>query len=281
VTGQATSAGPLRASIDADLLARTSRRGYRWPPPAERHRQEIERLSSTENPENYTFADGVKQPLTYKKLGPKVWVLGAIMVVTAIVTLFLILQDFSSNSYLYLLLYAIPANSAVSVFPHEPVVIYFGSNGNVWYTALAASIGTLIAGFLDHSVFVPVMNLQSLAGYKDKGWYQKIARLFMKYPFLVIMITGFTPIPFFPFKFLAFSVHYPLWKYLGALLTGRFPRYVMLAWLGSLFEIPTWALFAFFGVVIAIYAYKAVPKAVAYIKEARGRRTGGDDAGNE
>ena len=238
-------------------------------------------MSSVKGTENYTFADGVNQPLTYKKLGPKVWVLGGIMVVTAIVTLVLILQEFSSNSYLYLMFYAIPANSAVSVFPHEPVVIYFGSNGNVWYTALAASIGTLIAGFLDHSVFVPVMNLQSLAGYKDKGWYQKIARLFMKYPFLVIVVTGFTPIPFFPFKFLAFSVHYPLWKYLSALLTGRFPRYVMLAWLGSLFEIPTWALFAFFGVVIAIYAFKAIPKAVGYIKEARGRRETGVNEGNE
>jgi len=238
-------------------------------------------LSSGKRTENYTFADGVNQPLTYKKLGPKVWVLGGIMIVTAIVTLTLILQDFSSSSYLYLVFYAIPANSAVSVFPHEPVVIYFGSNGNVWYTALAASIGTMIAGFLDHSVFVPVMNLQSLAGYKDKAWYQKIARLFMKYPFLVIVVTGFTPIPFFPFKFLAFSVHYPLWKYVGALLTGRFPRYVMLAWVGSLFDIPTWALFAFFGVVIAIYAIKAIPGAVGYMRKARERRAAGINEGND
>lgn len=234
-------------------------------------------MNDVENKEHYSFADGVRQPLTYSKLGPKVWTLGGLMVLMAVVTLVLILQDFSSNSYLYLLFYAIPANSAVSVFPHEPVVIYFGSNGNVWYTATAASIGTLIAGWLDHSVFVPVMNLQSLSGYKDKVWYQKFARLFMKYPFLVLVVTGFTPIPFFPFKFLAFSVHYPLWKYLGALLTGRFPRYVLLAWIGSLFKIPTWMLFAFFGLVIAIYAIKAVPKAVAYVRQARERRTVGTD----
>jgi membrane protein YqaA with SNARE-associated domain len=146
---------------------------------------------------------------------------------------------------------------------------------------VAASIGTLIAGFLDHSVFVPVMNLQSLAGYKDKGWYQKIARLFMRYPFPVIVVTGFTPIPFFPFKFLAFSVHYPLWKYLAALLTGRFPRYVMLAWVGSLFDIPTWMLFAFFGLVIAAYAIKAIPKAVDYVRQARERRTAEASERNE
>jgi len=243
--------------------------------------RERKRSTSLKHHETYTFADGVRQPLTYQKLGPKVWILGGLMVLMALVTLGLILQEFSSSSYLYLLFYAIPANSAVSVFPHEPVVIYFGSNGNVWYTALAASAGTLIAGFLDHSVFVPVMNLQSLAGYKDKGWYQKFARLFMKYPFFVIVVTGFTPIPFFPFKFLAFSVHYPLWKYLGALLVGRFPRYVLLAWFGSLFDIPTWVLFAFFGAVIAIYAIKAIPKAVDYIRRSRGNRTVEDEPGNE
>jgi membrane protein YqaA with SNARE-associated domain len=232
-------------------------------------------LGNGEEQRLYTFADGVRRPHTYQKLGPKVWILGSIMVVTAIVTLILILQEFSSNSYLYLAFYAIPANSAVSVFPHEPVVIYFGSNGNIWYTAIAASLGTLIAGWLDHSVFVPVMNLQSLSGYKDKIWYQKIARLFMKYPFLVIVATGFTPIPFFPFKFLAFSVHYPMWKYLSALLVGRFPRYVLLAWLGSLFKIPTWMLFAFFGFVILIYIVKAAPKVMEYLRTVRERRAAG------
>ncbi len=226
-------------------------------------------MSTNGHRERLTFADGVDRPLTYRKLGPKVWILGSIMVLTALVTLALILQEFSSSSYLYLAFYAIPANSAVSVFPHEPVVIYFGSMGNVWYTALAASIGTAVAGFLDHSVFVPVMNLQSLSSYKDKAWYRKIARLFMRFPFLVIVVTGFTPIPFFPFKFLAFSLHYPLWKYLGALLTGRFPRYVALAWVGSLFEIPTWMLFAFFGVVAVLYAAKAIPKGVDHIRQSR------------
>lgn len=226
-------------------------------------------MSAGGSHEQLTYADGVKVPLTYKKLGPKVWVAGALMVLTAVVTLVLILQEFSSSSYLYLVFYAIPANSAVSVFPHEPVVIYFGSNGNIWYTAVAASIGTLIAGFLDHTVFVPVMNLQSITGYKNKAWYRRIAKLFMRWPYMVIVMTGFTPIPFFPFKFLAFSVHYPLWKYLGALITGRFPRYVMLAWLGSLFEIPTWVLFAFFGFVILVYVVKAVPKAVAHMRESR------------
>jgi membrane protein YqaA with SNARE-associated domain len=211
----------------------------------------------------------------YDTLDRKVWVLGGIMVMLAVVALILMLREFSSESYLYLVFYAVPANSAVSVFPHEPVVIWYGSQGSIWWTAVAASIGTMIAGYLDHSVFTPVMNLKGLTGYKEKGWYQKAARLFGKYPFAVLVVTGFTPVPFFPFKFLSFSLRYPLKKYLAALLIARFPRYLLLAYIGSFFEIPSWAMFAFFGAVALIYAVKAFPSAIRYIKESRRKKAGG------
>lgn len=205
----------------------------------------------------------------YDRLEPKVWVMGGVMLTLAIIALVLMLQDFSTSSYLYLAFYAIPANSAISVFPHEPVVIWYGSQGSIWWTAIAASVGTLVAGFLDHSVFVPVMNLKGLTGYKEKAWYQKAAGLFMKYPFAVIVVTGFTPIPFFPFKFLSFSLHYPLWKYLTALLMGRFPRYVLLAWIGYMIHIPGWLLIAIFGGAILGYAIKAGPEIVRYLRASR------------
>lgn len=196
------------------------------------------------------------------------------MAASAIAALILMLRDFSSQSYLYLVFYAVPANSAISVFPHEPVVVWYGSQGSIWWTAIAASIGTMVAGYLDHSVFTPVMNLKGLAGYKKKAWYQKAARLFVKYPFAVLVVAGFSPVPFFPFKFLSFSVHYPLEKYLSALLIARFPRYVLLAYIGSFFQIPSWVMFAFFGVVALVYAAKAIPGVLRYLKEARRAGTG-------
>lgn len=208
----------------------------------------------------------------YDALEPRVWVMGGIMLALALVALVLMLQDFSSSSYLYLAFYAIPANSAISVFPHEPVVIWYGSVGSIWWTAIAASAGTLVAGFLDHSVFVPVMNLKGLTGYKEKAWYQKAANLFSRYPFAVIVVAGFTPIPFFPFKFLSFSLHYPLWRYLSALLIGRFPRYVLLAWVGHVIDIPTWLLVAIFGGAILAYAIKAGPEVVRYLRSTRAPR---------
>ncbi len=211
----------------------------------------------------------IGRQVEYDSLDPKVWIMGGVMLVLAIVALVLMLQDFSTSSYLYLAFYAIPANSAISVFPHEPVVIWYGTVGNIWWTAVAASAGTAVAGFLDHSVFVPIMNLKGLTGYKEKAWYRKAAGLFMKYPFAVIVVTGFTPIPFFPFKFLSFSLHYPLWKYLSALLLGRFPRYALLAWIGYVVRVPTWLLVAIFGGAILAYAIKAGPEIVRYLRSTR------------
>lgn len=217
----------------------------------------------------------IRHEAEYDRLDPKVWVMGGIMLALAVVALLLMLRDFSTSSYLYLAFYAVPANSAISVFPHEPVVIWYGTVGSIWWTAVAASAGTMVAGFLDHSVFVPVMNLKGLTGYKEKAWYQKAARLFMKYPFAVIVVTGFTPIPFFPFKFLSFSVRYPLWKYLTALLLGRFPRYALLAWIGYVIDIPTWLLVAIFGGAILAYAIKAGPEIIRYLRSVR---AGTDDS---
>lgn len=217
----------------------------------------MEQAIETELTEAGEHSGGTRE---YGTLGPTVWILGGVMVLTALATLVLMLRDFTSQSYVYLALYSIPANTAISVFPHEPVLIYYGTVGNIWLAATAASIGTLAAGIMDHAVFTPVMNLKSISGYKSKPLYQKLVGLFMKYPFWTIVLTGFTPIPFFPFKFLSFSIHYPLGKYLAALLIARFPRYLLLAWLGKVLEIPAWLLIAVFAVIILLYAVKGIPE---------------------
>lgn len=207
----------------------------------------------------------------YTRLGPAVWTLGAVMVVTGVVTSILMLRDFESSSYYYLAFYSIPSNTAITVFPHEPVLFYFGKFANLWFTALAATAGTVVAGIMDHAVFVPLLNLQSVRGYKDKRFYRAAIRYFMRWPFATLFVAGFTPVPFFPFKFLSFSMHYPMWKYVAALIVSRFPRYYLLAWLGMEFQIPTWVLVASFVVIIGMYLLKAIPAVFDRFRTSRRR----------
>ena len=197
------------------------------------------------------------QPVT--KLGPVVWFFGGLMVLIGIVTSILMFGDFQFDSYTYLAFYSIPANTAISVFPHEPVLIYFGKVANLWWSATWATAGTIVAGIMDHKVFVPVLNLQNIQSYKEKRFYRKAISYLMKWPFATLVVTGFTPIPFFPFKFLCFSIGYPLWKYLVALVVARFPRYYLLALVGSAFHVPNWILIMSVAVIFGLYAVKAVP----------------------
>ncbi len=181
------------------------------------------------------------------------------MVAIGLVTFFLISTKANNNGYLYLFFYSIPANTAISVFPHEPILIYYGTFANWWIAAIAASGGTIVAGLLDHQVFVPVLNLKGATSYKKSGFYQRATAIFMRYPFATIVVTGFTPIPFWPFKLLAFSIHYPLYRYLTALTISRFPRYYLLAWLGAAIGVPTWVLIGVVALIFATYAVRGIP----------------------
>lgn len=196
----------------------------------------------------------------YERLPPRVWWLSAVMVLIGVTTFSLMsLGDRLAHGYLYLFFYSIPANTAISLFPHEPVLIYYGKFANLWISAATATGGTLVAGYLDHRVFVPVLNYQKIISYKQTRFYRRATALFMKYPFATLMVTGFTPIPFFPFKFLCFSIHYPLSRYLAALSLARFPRYFLLAWIGAAFGIPNWILILSVVVIFGLYAIRGGP----------------------
>jgi len=149
------------------------------------------------------------------------------------------------------------------------VLIYFGKVANLWWAAGAATAGTLVAGVMDHLVFVPVLNLQSIQSYKEKKFYQKAIGYFTKWPFATLVVAAFAPVPFFPFKFLTFSIHYPMWKYVTALVVARFPRYYLLALIGATIPIPNWILIASVGVVFGLYFVKVVPQLVRRMKVRR------------
>jgi len=77
-----------------------------------------------------------------------------------------------------------------------------------------------------------------------------LERLFHRAPFAIIALSGLTPLPFFPFKALAFAARYPRDRYVAAVAAGRLPRYLLLAWLGIAVRLPTWLLAAVFVALV-------------------------------
>jgi len=195
----------------------------------------------------------------YQRIPALTYVLGALMVALGVVTAFLIFAGEITGGYDLLFLYSIPANTAISPFPHEPVLFYYGKHANLLLVTVVATAGNLVAGYLDYRVFVPILNHRRITGYKGSWLYRKASDLFMRYPFSTLAVTSLTPIPFFPFKFLAFSVRYSLSLYLAAIAVSRLPRYWFLAWVGMAVRIPDWVLVGLIVGIFATYAVKGVP----------------------
>ena len=138
---------------------------------------------------------------------------------------------------LALFAYAFISNVALAVVPHEPAIVWAGARLGIWTTAVIATAGTVLASWVDHRVFVPlVTRLQARRGTPPLGGW------FSRAPFAVLAISGVTPLPFFPFKAMAFAARYPIGKYLAAIAVGRLPRYLLLAWLGYAVRVPAWLL---------------------------------------
>jgi len=75
-------------------------------------------------------------------------------------------------------------------------------------------------------------------------------RLFRRFPFATIALSGLTPLPFFPFKTLAFATGCPAGKYTAAVATRCLPRYALLAWLGAAVQVPVWVMVALFTLLM-------------------------------
>ena len=150
---------------------------------------------------------------------------------------------------LALFAYSFLSNVALAVVPHEPAVLWAGPRLGIWSTALAATAGTVLAACVDHAVFVPIVTRLEQRRGVAPGLLQ---RWFARAPFAILTASGFTPLPLFPFKALAFTACYPLGRYCGALAAGRLPRYLLLAWLGVAVHLPT-------ALIIALFVLLMIP----------------------
>ncbi len=150
--------------------------------------------------------------------------------------------------------YAFLSNVALAVVPHEPAVIWYGPRLGQWTTTFVATAGTMLAAVVDHRLLAPPIRRLAQRGLGSsplstswrggqgvRAWPE---RLFRRFPFATIALSGLTPLPFFPFKTLAFATGCPVGKYTAAVATRCLPRYALLAWLGAAVQVPVWVMVA-------------------------------------
>jgi membrane protein YqaA with SNARE-associated domain len=176
-----------------------------------------------------------------------------------IVTLFAIWVSSSmiqkSTNLLVLFFYSFPSEFFIGVLPHEPVLIYFGESISPLTVACVALASTLLAEIGNYFVIRHIFDFRAFQKYRASPTASKVIRLFKRAPFIAILIAGFTPIPFYPFRFLVVLADYPIWKYALAVAMSRGPRFYLLALAGKMMNIPDIVLviFTIFLVLTANY----------------------------
>ena len=150
--------------------------------------------------------------------------------------------------------YTFPSNFLIAVVPYDPAILYFGKFHPAFSVTLVAIIGTLLTEAINYYVLKFIRDISSLNKIMHSKFVRKIIGLFNKSPFLALVIAAFTPIPFYPFRFLVVFARYPMVKYLLAVFVGRTPRLFLIAFFGNILNIPDRLfLILFIGLTIILY----------------------------
>ena len=124
--------------------------------------------------------------------------------------------------------------------PTPPYVIALGKVFDPSIVALAGAVGNMIAAFVEYHVLLWIFSKTKLKQQVEGNRvFQRFSHYFRRMAFVCLVFTGFTPIPFEPFRFAAILARYNLSLYLLAVFLGRFPRYYLIALIGEQFQIPT------------------------------------------
>jgi len=144
-----------------------------------------------------------------------------------------------------------------------------------WTVAFVAAVGTCIANLNDYHLLSFLLGYPKFARLKRRRFYKGAVRWFGKAPFLMIAAANLLPIPIDLVRPLAISSRYGRVHFTLAGFAGRFPRYLVIAYLGR--ELPlTWDI-----ILIVLLVTTVVPLVNVLVTLIRRGRTAKNDASDK
>lgn len=180
-----------------------------------------------------------------------IFVLEIFLIILLLVLWFCVGDLRTSKNLWVLFFYSFPAEFLIAIVPHEPMLLYFGKFYSPFTVGLVAAASTLLTEALNYSTFKYVADLKAFEKVHRSRFVIKLIELFKKAPFIALWVAGFTPVPFYPFRFMVVIARYPLWKYLLATFLSRTPRFFILAYVGHSIRLSDTLLIAIFAVMLA------------------------------
>jgi len=140
--------------------------------------------------------------------------------------------------------------------PTLPAIAFTAKIFSPFLVSFLGAAGTCVANLNDYTILGWLFRNQKVKKIRDIRSYRKLLYYFDKHSFLTLAIATFLPIPIDVIRLLAISRAYTYWKYVAATFVGRFPRYLIIAYLGR--ELPAKYIFIIFGITIIPAIYKFV-----------------------
>jgi len=119
--------------------------------------------------------------------------------------------------------------------------------------AATGALGTCVANLNDYVILGWLFRHQRVKKIRDISTYRKLLNFFDRYAFLTLASASFLPIPVDVVRLLAISRAYSFPKYVIATFAGRFPRYLLIAYLGK--ELPA-------KYILLLFAISIIPAAI-------------------
>lgn len=130
--------------------------------------------------------------------------------------------------------------------PTLPPIAFVSKVFHPALVSMVGALGTCIANLNDYAILGWLFRHKRVKKVRDIKAYRRLLTFFDKHAFLTLTVASFLPIPIDVIRMLAISRAYTYWKYLAATFTGRFPRYLIIAYLGK--ELPAKYILILFGI---------------------------------
>ncbi len=138
--------------------------------------------------------------------------------------------------YLHYFVYMSLANTFIPL-PTNPLIIYMGREFSPIAVSIIGTLGTAVANTTEYLILGALLEYGRVKKVRETRAYHTMKRYFEIAPFALMVVINFLPVPVDPVRWMAISVDYPRWRYVASTCIGRFPRYLLLAWLGDRYDL--------------------------------------------
>ena len=202
-------------------------------------------------------------PRHTRDISAKKWI--AVFAVFLVVagSLYLLSREVDSLARFEVLLILLLYTSVACTFlplPTAWIILWASRETGPLSVALIAAVGTCIANLHDYYILNYLFGLDRIRKIKKTRLYVSAVKWFERAPFLTLAAASFVPIPIDIVRILAVSTGYSRLKYTLATFAGRFPRYMLLAYLGYELKLSNRAIFIVFVATVLIGAIKGLSK---------------------